>query len=444
MQAELALQPLTAADRTIQDLRITSTGKTTRTHKKEATPKPKSQEAAAKASELPESEGKQLFTEESSELQVITKLEAPSNEQRGKATEGSSSLGGYAYLPVDEGLRDEVEYKCSLCALIPRDPAKVDCCGFIFCRSCIEAHSQNNSLCPACNESFDKIPDNLLKRKINILEVYCVNREKGCEWSGELCRMAEHTGTEEREDTGTERCQYEHTTCKKCDQEVLYGELDNHLTSHCQHRAIPCTFKYVGCNFEGSEASMSKHLQDNATRHLTLLGESVRDRQHNRPPRHNYCCKVLLIIAALACVAYIFLGPSVDTEQLVQHICKTTITDELTTHAEGMNDRMDGLNRKTVANELAIQSLEYGLSKDIHTRLQELEDSVRELKIDVQRLSIDADYLKDRIDELKMDIADLKSGFTKRIDDAIKAAMNYFFPELIIRYMSQEKDAIQR
>ena len=180
-------------------------------------------------------------------------------------------------------------------------------------------------------------------------------------------------------------------------------------------------------------------LQDNATRHLTLLRESVRDRQHNRPPRHNYCCKVLLIIVALTCVAYmyIFLGPSVDTEQLVQHICKTTITDELTTHAESTNDRMDGLNRKTVANELAIQSLEYGLRKDIHTRLQELEDSVRELKMDVQRLSIDArqvDYLKDSIDELKMDITDLKSGFTKRIDDAIKAGMNYFFPELITRY----------
>ena len=67
--------------------------------------------------------------------------------------------------------------------------------------------------------------DKLQKRKIQALSVCCVNHEKGCEWTGELREMQQHLQGE--------RCQYQLTTCKKCDKELMYKELSHHMHGQC-------------------------------------------------------------------------------------------------------------------------------------------------------------------------------------------------------------------
>ena len=75
-------------------------------------------------------------------------------------------------------------------------------------------------------------------------------------------------------------CKYQLTTCKKCDEEIMYIELNNHLKNTCKHRDKDCPFKFAGCNFRGPESGMSKHLHKNTTDHLTLVAHFMkRDKQ---------------------------------------------------------------------------------------------------------------------------------------------------------------------
>lgn len=418
--------------------------------------------------QLPEGEVKQClsWTPDSSEYQFITKttqLETnslPTNELERRVTQKRNSQSPETedelnvettqvsrdYVLVNKELYAEPEFKCPLCELLPQEPAKVSCCGHIFCQSCLLSHSKTgNSVCPLCEESFTWIRDKLVERKISGLQVYCVHRGQGCEWSGDLCRVEEHRhGTaqeEEGEGTDIERCRYQLATCKKCSQEMLYGELQHHATTLCQYRLVHCQYRFAGCEFQGSEASMPKHLQNNSCRHMSLLAKFVQH-QYHRPLQ--YRCWILLTLAVVLATAVCLL-PIRMTEQQ-DDTCKKLVADEI--QRLGIEEsigsiewKLDELHRKTDANDLAIQSLQYSLTKDLHPRLLEQEAAAKDLKADMLKLvahTEDAKQMKNQmnnlqesIEQLKLEISDLKSGFTKQIDDAIKAGMNYFFPDLI-------------
>ena len=55
--------------------------------------------------------------------------------RRARVRQGPTT--GYGYNLVDKTLLKEESLKCPICLLIPRVPAKVDCCGYIFCQTCI-------------------------------------------------------------------------------------------------------------------------------------------------------------------------------------------------------------------------------------------------------------------------------------------------------------------
>ena len=156
-------------------------------HNTTATEKVEEEEACAYASK---GEGKRCATKEDfSGIQLITKRsqlevrDGPTNEQEEpeKSTE-TGALGGYDYKLMDEKLQDEVEFKCQKCSLIPRVPIRVRCCegGLVICQSCI------TSKCLNCHEYLQWQADEALQQQISTLQVYCVNREKGCQWKGQL------------------------------------------------------------------------------------------------------------------------------------------------------------------------------------------------------------------------------------------------------------------
>uniref|UniRef100_A0A1X7SL45 RING-type domain-containing protein n=1 Tax=Amphimedon queenslandica TaxID=400682 RepID=A0A1X7SL45_AMPQE len=109
-----------------------------------------------------------------------------------------------------EDLPKHVEIECPVCLNILTDPHLVSCCGHNFCGSCIERVKASNGSCPMCKEKEYIVVVNKERfRIINGLEVYCSNKEKGCEWKGELKNMSTHLNKEKREG----ECQYEEVKC---------------------------------------------------------------------------------------------------------------------------------------------------------------------------------------------------------------------------------------
>lgn len=202
---------------------------------------------------------------------------------------------------VDTSLQEE--YECPICNMIARKPAKVSCCGQIFCDACITTQTK----CPICRDAFEHcMVDKLLERKIRHLEVHCVNQEEGCGWTGELRDVAQHLQdpTIYQQQSGTDRCQYQLTTCKRCDQELLYIDVSHHTDSVCEHRVVSCEYEFAGCHFKCPEMNMPQHRQESTSMHLALVSKLVKEEKAvSSKLRWCYC---FTLVALLVCFFILF------------------------------------------------------------------------------------------------------------------------------------------
>uniref|UniRef100_A0A1X7UHG1 RING-type domain-containing protein n=1 Tax=Amphimedon queenslandica TaxID=400682 RepID=A0A1X7UHG1_AMPQE len=216
-------------------------------------------------------------------------------------------------------LPEHVEIECPVCLNILTDPHIVSCCGHNFCRSCIERVKASNGSCPMCKENEYQVVVNKERlRIINGLEVYCSNKEKGCQWKGELKNMSTHIRKEMRKGD----CEYEEVKCRytncrrvrmqrrylkdhedsKCpqrpfqcpycakegtflsitmdhyihpvtDSEYLstmpQGSLTAHVNHQCPLEPVDCVFSWAGCNDKPLRKDVHVHTAD--TKHMTLL-----------------------------------------------------------------------------------------------------------------------------------------------------------------------------
>ena len=163
--------------------------------------------------------------------------------------------------------------------------------------ACIERVRASNGSCPMCKEEeYQAIPDKKCLRIINGLEVYCSNKEKGCQWKGELKNMSTHLNKEKREG----ECQYEEVKCRyeKCQERKQRRYLKDHEDNECPQRPfqcqycrrkgtflsitkdhqvnrecplepVDCVFSWAGCNDKPLRKDVHVHTAD--TKHMTLL-----------------------------------------------------------------------------------------------------------------------------------------------------------------------------
>uniref|UniRef100_A0A1X7T8A3 RING-type domain-containing protein n=1 Tax=Amphimedon queenslandica TaxID=400682 RepID=A0A1X7T8A3_AMPQE len=224
-----------------------------------------------------------------------------------------------------EDLPKHVEIECPVCLNILTDPHIVSCCGHNFCGSCIERVKASSGSCPMCKEKkYQSFIDKKCSRIINGLEVYCSNKEKGCQWKGELKNMSAHLNKAKREG----KCQYEEVKCrhqkcqerkqrkylkyhedKECPQRPFYcqycwrisdtflfitkdhykkclwypvtcpngcvstnmprGSLTAHLNRECPLEPVDCVFSWAGCNDKPLRKDVHVHTAD--IKHMTLL-----------------------------------------------------------------------------------------------------------------------------------------------------------------------------
>ena len=142
------------------------------------------------------------------------------------------------------------DYQCMICAKVLNEPHLTDCCGQHFCQACLEQwfKKQAKKICPHCrSETFAHISYIPLKRKIDVLEVYCPNQQGGCKEIMKLGALDAHKNV----------CGFAKVTCtQRCGKFILRKDLTQHCEDECSKRKIKC--KYCG-KLDHYEVISGKH-----------------------------------------------------------------------------------------------------------------------------------------------------------------------------------------
>jgi len=142
----------------------------------------------------------------------------------------SSKIGGYEYQFVDT---PHERYICKICIHPCQETFLSVCCGHNFCKDCLD--KTKRSPCSIChNKKATTFPNIQADREIRSLRVMCTNKEKGCEWKGELNDINNHL-------ENSNGCQYEDIHCSnKCGKILQRRLLSSHVSNECPGRIVKC------------------------------------------------------------------------------------------------------------------------------------------------------------------------------------------------------------
>ena len=148
------------------------------------------------------------------------------------------AIGGYNCSFIDTPQGDH--FICKICHLPSRDPYLSVCCGYLFCKSCLDNVKKTaaiTNVCPICrDEEFMTFPNKQAAREIKSLHIYCTNKEKGCEWQGELNDINNHLGN-------SDGCQFEEVKCSNdCGKMIQRRYLTSHVETECPRRKVTCQY----------------------------------------------------------------------------------------------------------------------------------------------------------------------------------------------------------
>ncbi|XP_065908111.1 myosin-13-like [Dysidea avara] len=150
-------------------------------------------------------------------------------------------MGGYEYqfvTPPPDWLI------CNICQYPSREPHLSVCCGNTFCKSCLEGAKKATVIadaCPICRkkEEFGTISHQQANRIVRGLYVFCTNKERGCDWQGELNDVIKHTEY-------SDGCKFEKVTCSNdCGKCLQRQYLTSHVEYECVRRKVDCQYCHI-------------------------------------------------------------------------------------------------------------------------------------------------------------------------------------------------------
>ena len=153
---------------------------------------------------------------------------------------------------------EDFQADCPVCLLVLREPHQVTCCGYTFCRTCIERVQIQKSACPTCNETgFSVFQDKRLQRSLYAYHVRCSHEKDGCQWTGELGELDKHLNINPKLGEQLIGCQFAQVECNHCYELFQRRYVATHQTSECIRRPFSCDY----CsNYEaGFEDVTQKH-----------------------------------------------------------------------------------------------------------------------------------------------------------------------------------------
>ncbi|XP_065901688.1 TNF receptor-associated factor 3-like [Dysidea avara] len=143
---------------------------------------------------------------------------------------------------------------CLICQYPSRDPQLSVCCGNVFCKSCLDAAKKVRSVeqvCPYCrNKEFPSVPNKQADREIRSLRVFCDNKQKGCDWNGEINDLNNHL---------KKSCFFELMQCpNNCGNMSERKYMASHVEIDCPRRMVICQY----CGATGECQSMgAEHME---------------------------------------------------------------------------------------------------------------------------------------------------------------------------------------
>ena len=152
------------------------------------------------------------------------------------ATRALPSGGGYDYQFVKTPSDMLI---CTVCFLPSKQPYLSECCGHTFCKSCLEGSKKFSNICPICrSENFKAMFNKQADRVIRSLHVFCINKEQGCKWQGEVNNITNHHGN----------CLFRIVYCPNdCGKFLQQQYLIIHVENECPRRRVHCQY----CNDVG-------------------------------------------------------------------------------------------------------------------------------------------------------------------------------------------------
>ena len=170
-------------------------------------------------------------------------------------TPTSANRGGYDYSFVNAPREDLI---CKICNLPSREPHLSVCCGHTFCKTCLDNAKQAVSVvenaCPMCPEkSLTTVPNKQNERTLKSLHVLCTNKDKGCDWQGELNSIVDHLAN-------SDGCPFEEVSCTNdCGLSLQRQHLRKHVDTECPYSKVTCQY----CNIIGERQFITgKHREE--------------------------------------------------------------------------------------------------------------------------------------------------------------------------------------
>ena len=130
-----------------------------------------------------------------------------------------------------------------MCLQVLREPYQATCCGYSFCKMCIERIKGPNHLCPCCKaDQFDHFPNKGLQRSLYEFKVTCTNKDQGCQWVGELGQLESHLNLKPTKDTKEQLqgCQLVQIQCLYCLELVQRSSIQLRQNEQCPKTPFCC------------------------------------------------------------------------------------------------------------------------------------------------------------------------------------------------------------
>ncbi len=195
------------------------------------------------------------------------------------------------------------DYFCPVSLEVMMNPHQTDCCGSHICARVAERMTGTKSACPMCKapcpsahtrngeKVFTTHRDQYFQRIILDQRVLCPHRKNGCEWTGPLREVQDHSASCGYRPWICQHCRYstiykvgttEHAQkcplrpiiCPCSSQPVPYNKLEEHKKT-CPVELISCEFTDVGCNVKIRRKNMMDHLSSCAWQHQLLMSRKT-------------------------------------------------------------------------------------------------------------------------------------------------------------------------
>ena len=218
---------------------------------------------------------------------------------------------------------------CMVCYHVAKEAHQVECCGKVFCKTCISEVKDRIGSCPNCRKREPKVfKDQRTSRDVKRLKVGCDKEGKGCEWSGALedydahkaeCKFVEvccsnwpgcrlKIQRQLLEEHLKEECEAREEECETCHQKILHVRMPLHhtkcpkaeikcsnsgcsvqifreqLKAHknvCPKEVISCPYKNSGCKTVILREDREKHLQENIERHSNIADSTIAELENH-------------------------------------------------------------------------------------------------------------------------------------------------------------------